>query len=208
MWSCISVYVDSRGGGASLISKRLLKHKIFDLHTHLFISLDYQTLLIRTFWYINEFIGSFLSKPNHIFYSSLVSVWRGIHFHAHQKQLYCMIMVLPLLHFTFCEGISPYSGGHLRIAVDSLRTAMTNINDKDYGLILVPEVKALKTAAHVFLAFGYEIRGWNYVSDYIPHNWYNPVYRQSFWIFTIMSQNFFIRLCHNCIFGPSYKSTF
>lgn len=70
-----------------------------------------------------------------------------------------MVMVSPLLHLSFCEGISPYSRGYLRIAVDSLRIALTSINDKDYGLILVPEVKPLKIAAHVFLAFGYEIRG-------------------------------------------------
>lgn len=43
--------------------------------------------------------------------------------------------------------------------MDSFRIAVTSINAKDCGLTLVPEVKPLKTAAHVFLAFGYEIRG-------------------------------------------------
>lgn len=43
--------------------------------------------------------------------------------------------------------------------MDSLRMAMASINDKDYDLILVLEVKPLKAAAYVFLAFRYEIRG-------------------------------------------------
>lgn len=68
-------------------------------------------------------------------------------------------MDLLLLHFNFCEDISPYSRGYLRIAVHSLRIAMTSINDKDYDMILMLGVKPLKAAAYVFLAFGYAIRG-------------------------------------------------
>lgn len=119
-----------------------------------------------------------------------------------------MIMVLPLLHLSFCEGISPYSGGYLRIAVDSLRIAMTSINYKDFGLILVLEVKPLKTAAHVFLAFGHELEAEMIHLITCPITGVINSRDRIVLHFHSNEPKFLIGVCHKCIFGSPYKSAF
>lgn len=90
--------------------------------------------------------------------------------------------------------------------MDSLRIAMTSKNYKDYGLILVHKVKPLllmcfwhldmKLEAEMRYLITCPITGVIPSRDRIILNFHNN------------EPKFFIRICHNCIFGPPYKSAF